>query len=452
MPLASGSAPAVPLTKGDRPAVAQATAARGCNDVPARAVLRAMIVHPLSPLMRRLPLLAALLLVGCQVASTDGSNAQPVPIPDGMPAPQRITPGEADDLSERLDRSRRTAITNAVEVASPAVVSVNVTELRQVRVRDPFAGDPFFEYFFGRRQQGRVVQQEVQSAGSGFVISPDGYIVTNDHVAGNAAEITVAFPNGETLQATLVGTDPESDVALLRVEPPQPLPYLQFALDEDPLVGEWAIALGNPFGLFEAAEPTVTVGVVSAVGRDFPVQDGRVFRDLVQTDAAINRGNSGGPLVNAFGEVIGMNTFIYSQSGGSVGLGFAVPAYRAARIVEELRENGFVDRAFYTGLNVRTLTPRIAKALGLSTAQGLVVESVDADSPAYAARLQPYDVITAFDGEAVPTAAEAEALLSDRRPGDTIRLRVLRDGRPLDLALTLGRAPDRSAPSGTRQP
>ena len=213
-------------------------------------------------------------------------------------------------------------------------------------------------------------------------------------------------------------------------------------------MGEWAIALGNPFGLFEAAEPTVTVGVVSAVGRDFPVQDGRVFRDLVQTDAAINRGNSGGPLVNAFGEVMGVNTFIYSQSGGSVGIGFAVPAYRAARIVAELREKGFVDRAFYTGLNVRTLTPRIAKALGLDAASGLVVESVDADSPAFAARLQPYDVITAFDGEPVPTAAEAEALLSDKRPGDTVQLRVLRDGRQLSLALTLGRVPDRAPARG----
>ena len=404
--------------------------------------------------MRRLPLLAALFLVGCQVAGSDCSSAQPVPIPEGAPAPQRITPGEAEELSEGLSRSRRTAITNAVEVASPAVVSVNVTELRQVRVRDPFAGDPFFEYFFGRRQQGRVVQQEVQSAGSGFVLSPDGYIVTNDHVAGNAAKITVAFPNGETLQASLVGTDPESDVALLKVEPPAPLPYLQFALDEEPLVGEWAIALGNPFGLFEAAEPTVTVGVVSAVGRDFPVQGGRVFRDLVQTDAAINRGNSGGPLVNAFGEVMGVNTFIYSQSGGSVGIGFAVPAYRAARIVAELREKGFVDRAFYTGLNVRTLTPRIAKALGLGTAQGLVVESVDADSPAFAARLQPYDVITAFDGEAIATTTDAEALLSDKRPGDLVQLQVLRDGQTLRLTLTLGRVPD-AAPalegaSGTR--
>jgi serine protease Do len=405
--------------------------------------------------MRRLSLLAALLLTGCQVVGSDDSSAQPVPIPDGAPAPQRITPGEAGDLSETIDRSRRTAITNAVEVASPAVVSVNVTELRQVRVRDPFAGDPFFEYFFGRRQQGRVVQQEVQSAGSGFVLSPDGYIVTNDHVAGNAAEITVAFPNGETLEATLVGTDAESDVALLKVEPPQPLPYLQFALDEEPLVGEWAIALGNPFGLFEAAEPTVTVGVVSAVGRDFPVQGGRVFRDLVQTDAAINRGNSGGPLVNAFGEVMGVNTFIYSQSGGSVGIGFAVPAYRAARIVADLQEKGYVDRSFYTGLNVRTLTPRIAKALGLGTAQGLVVESVDAGSPAFEAGLQPYDVITAFGGEPTPTATEAEALLSDKRPGDAVQLQVLRDGRRLDLTLTLGRLPDTppaNTPGGSRQP
>ena len=183
-----------------------------------------------------------------------------------------------------------------VETASPAVVSINVIE--QVRYQDPFFSDPLFEYFFGRQQ----LEQEVENLGSGFVISPDGYIITNDHVAGNATRITVAFPDSKTLEGALIGSDPVSDIALIKVEPEGPLPYLAFELEENAFAGEWVIALGNPFGLFEAAQPTVTVGVVSAVGRNLEsAGDGRVYRDMIQTDAAINRGNSGGPLVNAVG-------------------------------------------------------------------------------------------------------------------------------------------------------
>jgi serine protease Do len=316
---------------------------------------------------------------------------------------------------------------------------VNVLEVRQVRVRDPWAGDPFFEQFFGRRPD-RVYQQQVQGAGSGFVISPDGYIVTNDHVAGNAARITVAFPDGSQLPAELIGTDPETDVAVLKVNPEDDLPYLAFEDSEDAIVGEWAIALGNPFGLFVAGEPSVTVGVVSAVGRDFPLQEGRVFRDMIQTDAAINSGNSGGPLVNATGRVIGMNTFIFSNTGSTVGLGFAVPAWRVARVVEELRERGVVDRAFYTGLNVRPLSDRVARAMGLPEARGLVVSSVDQGSPAEQAGIAPYDIVVAVDGVPVETTADVRSRLLDARAGDTVQLSVVREGRTLTLPLRLARA------------
>jgi serine protease Do len=350
--------------------------------------------------------------------------------------PQTVEPGS---VAEQIASTRRTAITNAVETVAPAVVSVNVMEVRQVRVRDPWAGDPFFEQFFGRRPD-RVLQQQVQGAGSGFVISSDGYIVTNDHVAGNAARITVAFPDGTQLPAELVGTDPETDVALLKVDPPEDLPYLAFEDREDAIVGEWAVALGNPFGLFMAAEPSVTVGVVSAVGRDFPLQEGRVFRDMIQTDAAINSGNSGGPLVNALGRVIGMNTFIFSNTGSTVGLGFAVPAWRVQRVVEELRSRGAVDRAFYTGLNVRPLTERVARAMGLPEARGLVVASVDPGSPAEAAGLRPYDIVVAVDGARVETTADVRSRLLDARAGDTVQLVVVRDGEQITLPLRLARA------------
>ncbi len=330
-----------------------------------------------------------------------------------------------------IAQSRRTAITAAVEAASPGVVSINVIEVRQVRVRDPFAD------FFGGVPS-RVYEQQVQGLGSGFIVSADGYIVTNDHVAGNATKVTVAFPDGTTLDARLVGSDPETDIALLKVEPTEALPFLAFDPEHDPIVGEWAIALGNPFGLFEAAEPTVTVGVVSAIGRDFPAQQGRTFRDLIQTDAAINSGNSGGPLVNAAGRVMGMNTFIYSQSGGSVGLGFAVPAWRIQRVIEELRATGSVNRSFYTGLNVRPVTDRMARQLGLESTSGLVVVSVDEGSPAARAGLKPYDLIVSIAGSPVRTNEDVRQRLVDNRPGDTVVLGIVRDGQPTTVRVTLG--------------
>lgn len=374
--------------------------------------------------MTRAVLLSVLILAGCR------QDAQ-----SQRPAPQTVAAAAADDVGQ----SRRTAVTRAVETVTPAVVSVNVIEVRQVRVRDPWAGDPFFEQFFGRRPD-QVYQQQVQGVGSGFVISPDGYIVTNDHVAGNATRITVAFPDGSQLPATLVGTDPETDVALIKVDPPGDLPYLAFEDEEDAIVGEWAIAIGNPFGLFEAAEPSVTVGVVSAVGRDFPAQEGHVYRDMIQTDAAINSGNSGGPLVNSLGRVIGMNTFIYSNTGGTVGLGFAVPSWRIDRVVEELRTRGSVDRSYYTGLNVRPINERVARALGLPEARGLVVASVDNGSPAAAAGLRPYDVVVAIEGQPVETNDDVRARLLDARAGDTVRLTVVRDGATVEAQLRLARS------------
>ncbi|GAB5536409.1 MAG: hypothetical protein Rubg2KO_26580 [Rubricoccaceae bacterium] len=375
-------------------------------------------------------LAAVLLIVGCDREAHSQQSVN---------NPLTTSAGALEQIEGEIVSSRRTAITRAVEAASPAVVSVNVIEVRNVRVRDPFAN---FDALFGRRPRpDRVYQQQVQAVGSGFIISPDGYIVTNDHVAGNATKITIAFADGAQLPATLIGSDPETDIALLKVDPDEVLPHLAFEEDGEPIVGEWAIALGNPFGLFEAADPSVTVGVVSAVGRDFPMQGGRTFRDMIQTDAAINSGNSGGPLVDAMGRVIGMNTFIYSQSGGSVGLGFAVPSWRIQRVVSELQTNGEVDRDFYTGFDVRPVTPRIAQALGMAEARGLIVASVDAQSPAASAGLEPYDIIVRIADEPVPDVSNVRGYVRDRlidnRIGDTIRLGVVRDGEALDVNLTL---------------
>ncbi|MEM1269918.1 MAG: trypsin-like peptidase domain-containing protein [Bacteroidota bacterium] len=352
-----------------------------------------------------------------------------------VPPPQQVEAGP--EVQEEIRIGRQTAITRAVAAATPAVVSINVTGVERVQVRDPF-DDPFFSRFFGRRQP-RVYEREVQGLGSGFVVSSDGYIVTNEHVVGNATEIVVAFPDGSTLDGELIGKDRVSDVALIKVEPDSTLPYLAFEDLERPLVGEWVIALGNPFGLFDAMDPTVTVGVVSAVGRNLTPQDGRVYRGMIQTDAAINQGNSGGPLVNAMGRVVGVNSAIVSRGGGSDGIGFAIPSDRVTRVMRELRENGEVTRDYYTGLNVVRLTPRAARALGLTSTNGVLVQDIDPDSPAETAGFEAYDVIVAINGETVTSGATAGALLADSRPGDRVAFGIVRDGEPVDLTLELGR-------------
>ncbi len=347
-----------------------------------------------------------------------------------------VTPPTAPMVSDSLYMSRTTAITRAVERASPAVVSISVTQVQQVRTQDPF-WDAWMEFMYGR-QRTQLLQRQVQSAGSGFIISADGYVVTNEHVAAGATQIAIALPDGTTFDARLIGTDTATDLALLKVDTDVPLPYVEFDLASEPIVGEWVIALGNPFGLFEATDPSVTVGVVSATNRDLTPQGNRFYLDMIQTDAAINRGNSGGPLLNALGQVIGVNTAIYSESGGSIGIGFAVPAGRVHRVLEELRENGFVDRSYFTGLSGRSVTAQIAQALGMDAARGVFVEEVEADSPASDAGFQPYDVIQFLEGERVSTRDEFVARLFEYRPGDTVQITVLRQGEWVDLTLTIG--------------
>ena len=369
-------------------------------------------------------LVNTLLLLGCQ--QNVQSQQQLFHRPEGT-----------ENIEDSIAVGRLNAITRAVEYASPAVVSINV--IKTIQTVDPFS-DPFYSFFYGR-QRSRVRERQIQNMGSGFVISPDGYIVTNDHVAGGATAITVAFPNGRTYQARLIGSDPTSDLSLVKVNTEDPLPYLSFSTSGTPIVGEWSIALGNPFGLFEASDPTVTVGVVSATGRDLQPQEGRAYRDMIQTDAAINRGNSGGPLLNALGEVIGVNTAIITQSGGSVGIGFAVPAEKAIRILNELRQNGSVDRSYFIGLRGQNMTARIARRMNVSQSVGVLVESVDPNSPAETAGFRPWDIIVSVASERVDSQPEFAARLYDFRPGDTVDVGVIRRGRSVTVRLELGRLP-----------
>jgi serine protease Do len=282
---------------------------------------------------------------------------------------------------------------------------------------------------------------EVRSLGSGFLISSDGYIVTNDHVAGNASKVVVTLTNGEKYDAEIIGSDPVSDVALLKIKGKN-LPFLTFANSDEVIVGEWSIAFGNPFGLFDInARPTVTVGVVSNVGVSFS-QENRVYKNMIQTDAAISSGNSGGPLLNARGEVIGVNTVIYStsqssQGAGSIGIGFAVPINRVKKIAEQLKEQGKIDRDFNPGLLVQQIDDNIAKYFKLDKTDGVVVIEVKTGSAAEKAGIEPGDIILKVDNTPIHKDDDLVIAISDGVVGQTLKIELLRSGETLTKKLYL---------------
>jgi len=341
----------------------------------------------------------------------------------------------------QITASRENAITKAVAKASPAVVGINVIQVREYQRGGFFMDDPFWDFFYPRRYRERV-----QSLGSGFIISPDGYIVTNEHVVHNAVEIVVTLWGGKQYKAQLVGSDFVTDIALLKIDG-KDLPTVVLGNSDDVIRGEWVIALGNPFGLFNInSEPSVNVGVVSNVNMDFGEQNGRVYQDMIQTDAQINGGNSGGPLLNSLGEVIGMNTWIISGSrdmSGNIGIGFAIPVNTIKRIVRDLRDKGRVDREFWTGLEVDELSSMVAFALGLGSRRGVVITDVADNSPAARAGLRPGDVILEVNGKAVATPDQIMSLISeqDLRPGDKLRLKVFRQGKVFEAEVRLERPP-----------
>lgn len=351
-------------------------------------------------------------------------------------------------LNDDIAATRKNAITRAVEVASPAVVGINITEIRNYT--DPFDdmfNDPFFERYFGR-QAPRVHRREVHGLGSGFIISPDGYIITNDHVAGRASKVVITTSGGRQYEARIIGSDPTSDVALLKIDG-EKLPFVRLGRSDDVMVGEWAIAMGNPFGLFDInSKPTVTVGVVSNTDVNLRPQESRVYKGMIQTDAAISSGNSGGPLLNALGEVIGMNTVIYStaqgQGGaGSIGIGFAVPIARVKKIVDELRASGGIDRDFWTGMRVQQMDENLARYLGLKADSGVVVVEVAQGSPAAKAGLVPGDVIVQINSEMVRTEDDAFLVIADSRVGDSLNIAFIREGSRKSATIKLDRRPRR---------
>ena len=327
-------------------------------------------------------------------------------------------------LSESIHENRRNAITNAVEKVSSSVVSIMVTY--RIDRRDS-PRDEFFRYFFGFEPP-----RENSNMGSGFIISEDGLVVTNQHVVGNNPdEIMISTIYGETYSAELIGSDELTDIALLRIDSDHVFPFVEFSDSDDVLVGEWAIALGNPFGLFEDGQPTVTVGVISAKNRDFSPDpaSSRVYIDMIQTDAAINRGNSGGPLLNSNGEVIGVNTFIYTggTSAGFVGLSFAIPSNRVERIISQLLTSGSVSLDYDPGMEFTSMTEQLVYRYQLPYVQGLLVTSVNKDGPAFSCGIMPGDVILKIGDERVVSETHARAMLRDYKEGDRLSIELLRN-------------------------
>ena len=358
---------------------------------------------------------------------------------------------ESANNSENITNSRQNAITKAVEICSPAIVGINITEVHQVEYRDPYdmwLNDPFFQQFFGNQnRRKRTREYTVQGLGSGFIISPDGYILTNHHVAGSASKIVITMTSGKKYDAEIIGADKISDVALLKIKSDknsknEQFPFLKFSNSENTIIGEWVIAFGNPFGLFDInAKPTVTVGVISNKGIDFFHED-RVYRGMIQTDAAISSGNSGGPLVNSLGEVVGMNTVIFSTSqsqrgSGSIGIGFSIPINRIKKVIDLLAKDKIINRNFVTGLEVSDIDEQIANYLKIDLKQGVVVFSINRKSPAEEAGFEPGDIILEIDGEKIQRTDDYYMVINDGIAGQSLNFTLLRDDKKINKTLNL---------------
>ena len=330
---------------------------------------------------------------------------------------------------------------DVVERVSPAVVNIAVTKRTRSMPtavwpdRVPRGGEfeQFFRRFFdtpGSTPDGPRFPREVRGAGSGFVIDAAGYIATNQHVIDGAEEIVVTLQTGEQLDAMVIGQDGRTDLALIKVDAPPELTALEFGDSDRARVGEWVLAIGNPFGL----GGTATAGIISARGRD--IRSGP-YDDYLQIDAPINSGNSGGPVFNTAGEVIGVNTAIYSPNGGSIGIGFAIPANQAKAILDELRANGVVERG-WLGVSIRSVDRELAESLGLDEARGARVARVEPGSPADRAGVLNGDVITEFDGVVVDSARTLSRLVGATDADERISIEVWRDGETLELTVELG--------------
>ncbi len=382
--------------------------------------------------------------VAAQTALVPSHGAHAAQI-EAQPAPSHIAPGSFADVVDRV---------------SPAVVSVKVkiTESGDQADSDDQDGgpslpnvpkdDPLYRFFkqFGQGQGGmpHAHPRTGMAQGSGFFISPDGYVVTNNHVVENATDVQITLQDGKVVPATVVGTDKKTDLALLKAKTGDNYPYVPWA-NATPRVGDWVIAVGNPFGL----GGTVTAGIVSARGRDIGAGP---YDDFLQIDAPVNRGNSGGPTFNTEGQVVGINTAIFSPSGGSVGIGFAIPAEVAKDVISSLKTNGSVARG-WLGIQIQPVSSDIADSLGLRDTKGALVAEPQKGSPAAAAGVKSGDVVTAVNGETVDGPRELSRKIAGMGPDKKVDLSLWRDGESRTVQVTLGRLPaDKEAKAETAPP
>jgi Do/DeqQ family serine protease len=367
-----------------------------------------------------LGLMVGLVLTG-RMRTADETIAAPAQ-PDG--APQAARAATAAPVPAGLPD-----LTNIAQRAISSVTNISSTQV----VRTPLTNDPFFRFFF--REDDLYRERRQQSLGSGVVVSADGYVLTNSHVVGSArADVRVGLTDKRELRARVIGTDELTDIAVLKLDAAN-LPVLGWGDSSRLRVAEWVLAIGNPFQLNQ----TVTLGIVSATNRRL---EGRVagYEDFIQTDAAINPGNSGGALINARGELVGINTAIYSESGGYQGIGFAVPSNLARHVMDDIIKYGGVRRGTIRGIQLQPMTPQIANELGAADARGVLIVGIVRSSDAYAAGLRQYDVIVGFNKTPIEDASQFIRLLADAEIGSTATLTVFRDGRQQTVQVKIEQA------------
>jgi len=329
---------------------------------------------------------------------------------------------------------------DAVDLAAPAVVNIYTTKLITERA-NPLFNDPFFRYFFGDQLAPR--QRLESSLGSGVIVSDNGYILTNNHVVEGADEIQVALRDGHSAEATIVGTDPESDLAVLKVNL-ESLPAITIGQSDEARVGDVVLAIGNPFGVGQ----TVTMGIISAMGRN--TVGINTYENFIQTDAAINPGNSGGALINPYGQLIGINTAIFSKSGGYQGIGFAIPGKFAIEVMQQLIQHGRVIRG-WLGIEVQDITPALAESFHLQNTQGVIVAGILRNGPAAQAGLRPGDVIKKIDDKEITDTKQVMNSIANIKPDAKIKIEIMRQGKAMTLEGIVGQRPEQQSRQQQRQ-
>ncbi|MFS2179657.1 Do family serine endopeptidase [Rhizobium pisi] len=410
-----------------------------------------------SPFRRTLALLAsAAILAQAGVSGIAHAQTAPEAAAPGMAtppaaaqtAPAPAAPQQVPPIQSTVPNNGPASVADLAEGLLDAVVNISTSQ----NVKDDEGAGPaprapdgspfqeFFNDFFNKKQGNKGGNHNVSSLGSGFVIDPTGYIVTNNHVIEGADDIEINFANGSKLKAKLIGTDTKTDLSVLKVEPKTPLKSVKFGDSSKMRIGDWVMAIGNPFGF----GGSVTVGIISGRGRNI---NAGPYDNFIQTDAAINKGNSGGPLFNMKGEVIGINTAIISPSGGSIGIGFSVPSELASGVVEQLREYGETRRG-WLGVRIQPVTDDIADSLGLDSAKGALVAGVIKGGPVDDGSIKAGDVILKFDGKAVTEMRDLPRVVAESAVGKQVDVVVLRDGKEQTVKVTLGRLEDSDQPGG----